>query len=149
MVNRKGKVVASTLELAFPELRFNATIRWFLKNRSANVTFRFIDEAEERCTTNGSLGAFPDELCSEFVPGLYDPVTEIGPNNTLDARLYADLRLNWRPRLINDRLTLSLGVNNLFDKAPPLCTSCGLKNFNATLHDVPGVFGYFQVAYRH
>ena len=149
VVNRKGKVVAGTRELAFPELRFNATIEWFLRNWSASMTFRFIDAVEERCATNGSLGAFPDDLCSGFVPGLYDPVTETGPKNTLDSRLYTDLRVNWRPRLINERLTLSLGVNNLFDKSPPLCTSCGLNNFNATLHDVPGVFGYFQVAYRH
>ena len=149
VVDRKGKVMAGTRELAFPKLRFNAAVSWFLKNWSANVTFRFTDKVVERCATNGSLGAFPDELCSDFVPGLYDPVTEAGPRNTLDSTLYTDLRINWRPRLVDERLTLSLGVNNLFDESPPLCTSCGLNNFNATLHDVPGVFGYFQVAYRH
>ena len=109
VVDRKGKVMAGTRELAFPKLRFNAAVSWFLKNWSANVTFRFTDKVVERCATNGSLGAFPDELCSDFVPGLYDPVTEAGPRNTLDSTLYTDLRINWRPRLVDERLTLSLG----------------------------------------
>ena len=150
LVDRKGKVIAGTRELAFPETRFNATVDWLRNDWSASVTFRWIDEVQERCATNGSLGAFPDELCSEFVPGLYDPVTETGPKNTIDSTLYTDLRVSWQPsNFMDSRLTMSLGFNNIFDEKPPLCTSCGLNNFNATLHDVPGVYGYFQATYRH
>ncbi len=149
LVDRKGKVVAGTRELAFPEVRFNTIVDWYRNDWSASVTFRWIDEVQERCATNGSLGAFPDSLCSEFVPGLFDPVTETGPKNTLDSTLYTDLRASWAPsNWLDSRLVFSLGLNNVFDEAPPLCTSCGLNNFNATLHDVPGVYGYFQVSYR-
>lgn len=150
VVDRKGKVVAGTRELAFPEFRFNTVIDWYRNDWSAALTFRFIDEVQERCATNGALGAFPDELCSEFVSGLFDPVTETGPKNTLDSTLYTDLQVSWQPTgLFDSNLRLTLGVNNLFDETPPLCTSCGLNNFNATLHDVPGVYGYFQATYTH
>jgi iron complex outermembrane receptor protein len=145
VVDRKGKVIAGTRELAFPELRLNTIVDWTRNDWSASVTFRWIDDVQERCATNGSLGAFPDSLCSEFVPGLFDPVTETGPKNTLDSTLYTDLRLSWQP---SSRVNLSIGLNNVFDEAPPLCTSCGLNNFNATLHEVPGVYGYFQATYQ-
>jgi iron complex outermembrane receptor protein len=88
VVDRKGKVIAGTRELAFPEFRFNAIVDWYRNDWSAAVTFRFIDEVDERCATNGALGTFPDSLCSGFVPGLYDPVTETGPKNTIDSTLY-------------------------------------------------------------
>jgi len=149
VVDRKGKVVAGTREIAFPETRINTIVDWFRNDWSAAVTFRWIDDVQERCATNGALGTFPDSLCSEFVPGLYDPVTETGPKNTLDSTLYTDLRVTWTPSSVLDsRLSLAIGLNNVFDEDPPLCTSCGLNNFNATLHDVPGVYGYFQATYR-
>jgi iron complex outermembrane recepter protein len=148
VVDRKGKVVAGTRELAFPELRFNTIIDWYRNDWNASLTFRYVDEVEERCATNGALGTFPNSLCSGFVPGLYDPVTETGPKNTIDSTLYTDLQVSWTPSgLFDSRLRITAGLNNLFDENPPLCTSCGLNNFNATLHDVPGVYGYFQVTY--
>ena len=150
VVDRKGKVVAGTRELAFPEFRFNAVVDWYRNDWSAAVTFRFIDEVQERCATNGALGTFPDELCSEFVPGLFDPVTETGPKNTIDSTLYTDVQVSWQPTgILDSNLRLSAGINNLFDESPPLCTSCGLNNFNATLHDVPGVYGYVQATYTY
>ncbi|WP_179957768.1 TonB-dependent receptor plug domain-containing protein [Exilibacterium tricleocarpae] len=148
-VDRTGKVVAGTRELAFPELRYNLIVDWFMDKWSASVTFRYVDEVEERCATNGSLGAFPESLCSKFVPGLFDPVTETGPKNVIDDQLYTDVRLSWQSDPGDSGFTLTVGANNLFDEEPPLCTSCGLNNFNATLHDVPGVFGYVQVSYRN
>ncbi len=150
VVDRKGKVVAGTRELAFPELRINTIFEWYRKDWSAAVTFRYIDSVQERCATNGALGAFPDSLCSEFVPGLYDPVTETGPKNTLDSTLYTDLQASWRPtNILDSNLRISVGLNNVLDESPPLCTSCGLNNFNATLHDVPGVYGYVQATYTY
>ncbi len=150
VVDRKGKVVAGTRELAFPELRFNTIVDWYRNDWSAAVTFRFVDEVQERCATNGALGTFPDSLCSEFIPGLFDAVTETGPKNTLDSTLYADLQVSWQPsNVLDSNLRLSLGLNNVLDEDPPLCTSCGLNNFNATLHDVPGVYGYFQATYTY
>jgi iron complex outermembrane receptor protein len=147
VVDRKGQVQAGTRELAFPETRFNTIIDWRRNAWSAAVTFRWIDEVQERCATNGTLGAFPTELCSEFVDGLYDPITDTGPKNTIDSTLYTDVQVNWEPEALDSRLRFTIGAINLFDESPPLCTSCGLNNFNATLHDVPGVFGYFQVSY--
>jgi iron complex outermembrane receptor protein len=81
------------------------------------------------------------------VDGLYDPITDTGPKNTIDSTLYTDVQVNWEPEALDSRLRFTIGAINLFDESPPLCTSCGLNNFNATLHDVPGVFGYFQVSY--
>jgi iron complex outermembrane receptor protein len=149
VVDRKGQVQAGTRELAFPETRFNTIVDWSRNEWSASVIFRFIDEVEERCATNGTIGAFPTELCSEFGSGgLYDPITDTGPKNTIDSTLYTDVQVSWEPDAWDSRLRFTLGAINLFDESPPLCTSCGLNNFNATLHDIPGIFGYFQVSYQ-
>ncbi|WP_295941646.1 TonB-dependent receptor, partial [uncultured Xanthomonas sp.] len=35
-------------------------------------------------------------------------------------------------------LTLSGGVNNVFDKDPPICLSCSLNGYDASTYGIPG-----------
>jgi iron complex outermembrane receptor protein len=39
-------------------------------------------------------------------------------------------------------------VNNLFDKDPPGCISCGLNNYDPNAYDAPGRFFYLRFSYR-
>jgi iron complex outermembrane receptor protein len=39
-------------------------------------------------------------------------------------------------------------VNNLFDKDPPGCISCGLNNMDPTTYDVPGRYYYARVSVK-
>jgi len=50
--------------------------------------------------------------------------------------------------LPSGRVTLTLGVNNVFNQDPPGCFSCSVNNFDPTTYDVPGQFGYLRVSYK-
>jgi iron complex outermembrane receptor protein len=57
--------------------------------------------------------------------------------NRLDATTYSDVQMGYRFDDMND-LRLTLGVNNVFDKDPPICLSCSLNGYDASTYDIPG-----------
>ena len=70
-------------------------------------------------------------------------------NNKMDARLYTDVQLRWMPRFAQnfaETFGFAVGVNNLFDKDPPGCFSCGLNNFDPGTYDVPGRYYYARIS---
>jgi iron complex outermembrane receptor protein len=75
-------------------------------------------------------------------------VRETGADNKLNSRTYVDAQVRWTPRFIDDDLRVAVGVNNLFDKDPPGCISCGLNNYDPNAYDAPGRFFYLQLSYR-
>ncbi len=84
------------------------------------------------------------------VTGRYlSKVQEAGDPNKLSARLYVDAQVRWSPSFIDDGLSFALGVNNLFDKDPPGCVTCGLNNYDPNAYDAPGRFMYLRLSYRH
>ncbi|MDP3870668.1 TonB-dependent receptor domain-containing protein [Phenylobacterium sp.] len=68
--------------------------------------------------------------------------------NKLDARTYLDAQLRWSPSFLDDHVTVAAGVNNLFEKDPPGCISCGLNNYDPNAYDAPGRFFYMRLSYR-
>ena len=76
-------------------------------------------------------------------------VQEAGDPNKLEARTYVDAQLRWAPSFIDDGLSFAIGVNNLFDKDPPGCVTCGLNNYDPNAYDAPGRFMYLRLSYRH
>lgn len=76
-------------------------------------------------------------------------VQETGDPNKLEARLYVDAQFRWRPSFIDENIALAVGVNNLFDKDPPGCVTCGLNNYDPNAYDAPGRFMYLRLSYRH
>ncbi|MEO6199215.1 MAG: TonB-dependent receptor [Sphingomicrobium sp.] len=75
-------------------------------------------------------------------------VRESGADNRLNSRLYADLQARWNPSFRDNILGFAVGVNNLFDKDPPGCISCGLNNFDPGTYDVPGRYYYARITVR-
>ena len=75
-------------------------------------------------------------------------VTESQNGNKLNSRLYVDGQLRFTPSWLSDGLGFAIGVNNLFDKDPPGCISCGLNNFDPTTYDVPGRYYYARVSVK-
>lgn len=75
-------------------------------------------------------------------------VIESQNDNRLNARLYIDLQLRFISQAFADRFGFALGVNNLFDKDPPGCISCGLNNFDPTTYDVPGRYLYARASIK-
>ena len=121
VINRKGTERGSP-DQAYPKWKGNATLDWALGDFAASFTGRYIHH-----------------------------VTEIGgPNGTnrLASRFYSDVQASYTPSYYNDRVALTVGVNNLFDKDPPGCFSCSVNNFDPTTYDVPGQFGYVRLSYK-
>jgi len=75
-------------------------------------------------------------------------VTESGAANRLDARSYFDAQLRWTPGFLDNSFRIAAGVNNLFDKDPPGCITCGLNNYDPNAYDAPGRFFYLRLSYR-
>jgi iron complex outermembrane receptor protein len=83
------------------------------------------------------------------VTGRYiSKVQEAGDPNKLEARLYVDAQIRWRPSFVSEDFGVAIGVNNLFDKDPPGCVTCGLNNYDPNAYDAPGRFMYLRLSYR-
>ncbi|GEQ98683.1 hypothetical protein JCM17844_23200 [Iodidimonas gelatinilytica] len=127
-------------EKGWPEWRIQANLDWSFNTVTVNFTARYIDGITETCPNSlfgVSAGGISDlsSLCS-------DPDNA---TNNLSSKIYGDLQATWRPEMFDDRIGLTVGINNIFQTDPPECVSCALNGFDATLYDVPGRFGYAQV----
>ena len=104
---------------AYPEVKSTLTLDWDNNALGGSITARYISQ-----------------------------VDEAGAANSLDAVTYWDLQGRWTPAVLEDRVTIALGINNVTDEDPPGCVTCGLNNFDPTTYDPPGRFGYIRFSYR-
>lgn len=104
---------------AYPEVKSTLTLDWDRNTFGGSITARYISE-----------------------------VDEAGAANSLGATTYWDLQGRWSPAMLDDRVTIALGINNITDEDPPGCITCGLNNFDPTTYDAPGRFGYIRFSYR-
>ena len=111
-----GTHTNETFQRAFPDLRITADLDWMYKQWSGGLTFRWTDELD--------------------VPA---------DDDSLDSVLFTDLRLSYRPTLLEEAMQVSLGFNNVFDEDPPASRGIGLSN---VLHDLPGRVGYLRFSYE-
>jgi iron complex outermembrane receptor protein len=56
--------------------------------------------------------------------------------------------LRYNLGLGDDRLSITLGANNVFDVDPAVCDSCGPVNMSPVVHDLPGTVGYIRLSYE-
>ena len=122
VLDRRGTERGSP-DQAFPKFKGNATIDWSLGRVAASFTGRYIGRVTEIDTNTG----LPHELGKRF---------------------YGDFQFNFTPPVLDNRMLLTVGINNAFDTDPPSCVSCSLNNFDATTYDVPGQFGYARISYK-
>lgn len=105
---------------AIPEWTSTASLDWKLGNWNAAWSIRHLSEMEEAC-----VAADPSEFCSSPT------------RNVLEEITYHDIQLGYDFDWLKG-LQLTGGVNNLFDKDPPVCTSCSLNGYEASTYDIPG-----------
>lgn len=118
---------------SIPEWTSNASIGWTLDNWSANWTVRHISELTEDC---GDAVAFP--VCSNQAAG----------TNTLSATTFHDAQVGYKIDWMKG-LQLTAGLNNVFDKDPPICLSCSLNGYDASTYDIPrGRYWYLRADLR-
>ncbi|MEA9750121.1 TonB-dependent receptor [Xanthomonas campestris pv. raphani] len=110
------------VDSAIPEWTSNAVLDWSLGNWTASWTARHISKLTEQC---GDAVEFA--VCS----------TPAERTNQLDAITYHDAQVGYRFDWLKG-LQLTAGLNNVFDKDPPICLSCSLNGYDASTYDIPG-----------
>jgi iron complex outermembrane receptor protein len=123
--DRTGEHTNETFQRAFPEWRAVTTIDWSKERWNGALVLRWVDDM--------------------FI--VADPTT--GARNKLDSAMFADLRVSYNPSFMDDGLTVTLGLNNVFDEDPPVCNPCGSIGMSRVSHDIPGTVGYLRVTYQH
>jgi iron complex outermembrane receptor protein len=123
---------------SIPRLTSVLHMGWSRNAWSIDTTFRYLSSSTENCA--GAAG-FP--ICDN------DDITPNRPDGThrLGAVTYQDLRASWKLPISLD-LTLTAGINNLWDKQPPICVSCSLNGYDGSTYDLPSRFTYVQASVR-
>jgi iron complex outermembrane receptor protein len=90
-----------------------------------------------------------DEACANAVISSGIPGCATSSDfHHLGATTYNDVQLGWRNALALQGFKLSVGVNNLFDRDPPICLTCSLNGYDAGTYDLPGRFWYVDATYK-
>lgn len=105
-----------------PEWTSNLSLDWRRGQWDAAWTVRHISDMTERC---GRAASFP--VCSDPSAG----------TNSLGSTTFHDLQLGLSTELFGGT-KFTFGVNNVFEKDPPLCLSCSLNGYDASNYDIPG-----------
>jgi iron complex outermembrane receptor protein len=123
VLDRRGTERGSP-DQAYPKFKGNATLDWSQGGLGASITGRYIQAVHE---------------INQFT---YEPA------NRLSSRFYVDAQLNWTPPVLDRRVLLTIGGNNLTDSNPPGCFTCSVNNYDPTTYDVPGQFFYGRISYK-
>jgi iron complex outermembrane receptor protein len=103
---------------AFPEWKSVNSLDWNHKRLGATLTGRYIKGVDESQV-----------------------------DNHLNDRFYVDFQARYQLPFM-EGMGLAVGVNNLFDKDPPGCITCGLNNYDPGTYDVPGRYLYARVSVK-
>ncbi|HEX6834662.1 MAG TPA: TonB-dependent receptor [Rudaea sp.] len=120
-----------------PRIRSTLRLDWQLNEWDFGYGLRYMSSLTEDCA---SAAGFP--IC-------HGPTGPRFPNgsNRLGAVTYHDLRASWKLPFATP-FTVSAGVNNVWDKDPPLCLSCSLNGYDASNYDLPGRFWYVEASLK-
>lgn len=119
------------------EYRSNFVTTWAMADFDASWTMRYTSDLVENCQTNPAQR----QICN--TPGR---VTATEPNGTnhVGAVTYHDIQAGWNAPW---KAHISVGVNNLFSKEPPLSTRAFAASFLGGVHDLPSS-QFWYVQYR-
>ncbi|WP_166212988.1 TonB-dependent receptor domain-containing protein [Cognatiluteimonas telluris] len=119
---------------AIPDWQTNVQLGWHKADWNASWNVRYISAVDEDC---GNAGTTPSTGCVNPV-GLHE----------LPATTYHDVQVGWSNAFGAQGLKVALGVNNLFDKEPPVCVTCSLNGYDAGTYDLPFRFWYMDLQYK-
>ncbi len=124
---------------AIPRIRSTFATTWALGDWSASWTMRYLSRLKEDCGGGAGFAVCrdPDNTGSGRANG----------TNYLGATTYHDIRVSYHVPIKYDT-SISGGVNNLFDKDPPICLSCSLNGYDASTYDLPGRFWYVEASVK-
>jgi len=144
-----------------PKHKYNLSLDWNYGAWAATYRMRVIGAMWENCANapvNGvayagsasTTGTMADlSWCSNIVKTGYDQygdaiVTE--GQNHLGTTIYSDVQASYTVSSWNT--TFTLGVNNLFDKQPPISRVAFANSYVPNYYDVPGRYFYGRISVR-
>lgn len=89
-----------------------------------------------------SLGNIGATLTGRYIGSMTESDGHLMP-----SRVLFDGQLRWQPGFMKE-LGLSVGVNNIFKASPPICTTCGIPNYDPNFYDIPGRYFYGRIAVK-
>jgi iron complex outermembrane receptor protein len=119
---------------AIPDWQTNVQLGWQQGDWSVDWNVRYISKVTEACS-RAAVTAVPGcATAADF--------------HDLGSMAYNDVQLTWDNSFGLDGLKLSAGVNNLFDRDPPICLTCSLNGYDAGTYDLPSRFWYVSVDWK-
>jgi iron complex outermembrane receptor protein len=115
-------------DTGIPEWSSTLGLDWAYGDFFANWNLRHVSDLKEQC---GDAVDF--DVCSNPTDG----------TNRFGSTTYHDLQLGWKAPWF-EGTQLSVGINNVFSKDPPICLSCSLNGYDPSVYDLPG--GRFMYA---
>lgn len=127
--------------VGYPKNKSILSVAWNFGNWAALWRLRYISSMIEDCSGFTSYpGACSDPNRDHLI---YSGEGGMVATNHLGATTYDDASVSYAFHAINSNLTF--GVNNLFDKYPPISRTAPNENFNQTVYDLPGRFVYLRL----
>jgi iron complex outermembrane recepter protein len=125
-----------------PRIRSTLDLNWALGNWSANWKMRYQHRAVVTCAAiyrinNPALCDFPTRAYASVTPG----VSTLNPQDGIGAVTYHDLSAAYKT---NFDSTIRVGINNAFDKDPPVFRDNTTNSYDSVVYDVPGSYWYLN-----
>ena len=137
-----------------PRWKSSLRLDWRRGPWQAAWTFRYIHSMTERCSN--FLDGSPDSLTNLGLCSMPNHDDNSESRNRLSSILYHDARVGYEAGGLEGPegpvgkggWTATLGVNNLFNRDPPISRSATLNGYDASTYDIPGGrFAYLEIAY--
>ena len=128
-----GLMGVRSLSGVCPDWQINLQVGWVVDDWSFNWNMRYTSGIKEKCNAD--------------IAGLSGCVTAAS-FNSLGATTYHDAQVSWNNAFSAEGMKLSLGLNNVFSKDPPVCLTCSLNGYDAGTYDIPGRFWYLSMDYK-
>lgn len=125
----------------YPKNKTNFSLGWDYGSWSLLWRLRYIGQMLEDCTGFASFGVCSDPKSDHLSYNGQGTV----PTNHLGSTTYQDVVASYTFSKYNT--TLRLGVNNLWNKEPPLSYSAHNLSYDPTVYDFPGRYLFLQVSH--
>ena len=130
-----------------PEWKSSAAVNWTQERFQVSWTARYIDAMTERCSD--FLDGSPDSLTNLGLCSMPNRDDNTKSRNKLASVFYHDIQGSYDLRAENDNATITIGVNNILDRDPPISQSASLNGYDASVYDIPGGrFAYLEISYQ-
>lgn len=137
---------------AYPKFKANTDFLWNQGPMRASWTVRYIGSQTETCNDGINPPLHTFGLCSTVISESQDtdgdPATPnedvvVFTENELGKLFYHDVQFGYN--FADTNFDVTVGVNNVLDKDPPISTSAFANSFDVQTYDVPGRFGYLRL----